>query len=361
MRVSKNQATVNRLLKKSNTEPSIDMMDYHSSMLNALNWYNINFTDKDKRRWFQEHFKRKIDFPISHISDFYFRTVGTLCRIVDNGNTLSDQHEQRIVDEVANLRRMSAEEVNVVNVKTTAPAKVVTPQERMDKKTSEFLAEFNAIVDEYTVNREIGNVDKLVNQFGVNAAMSKKIIAVIEKPIAELEEVLVGKDKQLVEGYSNFKKTELKKLLEIYRTLVSKLDQAKKIVIRKPRAKKVKPATQLVARLKFCKENTELKLKSLQPVTLIGSTEVWAFNVKYKKLQVYKALKDMTLTVKGSTLLNFDVENSIQKTIRKPEQLADLSDKGKRAYSNFMKAIKTKEAAVTGRFNAEILILAAFK
>lgn len=360
MVTSKNQAIVDRLLKKNNKEPIIDLLNYNNTLMLALNYYNREFSDKDKRKWFQEHFKRGLTFPITQISDYEFRTAGTLCRILANGNQLIDEHEKFIGLEVERLRALSIKKAGVAV--TGAPiVTTISSQDKVDRKISDFLAEFNAMVDEYIINRDIGNVDKLVNQFGVTSAMSKKILLVIEKPLAELEEAYKGKDKQLVEGYSNFKKTELKKLIEIYRTLVAKLDQAKKVVIRKPRAKKEKPAAQLVAKLKFCKENAVFNLKSAMPVSIIGATEVWTFNVKYKKLQVYKAVSGMTLTVKGSSLLNFSVDDSMQKTIRKPDQIAELTDKGKRSFAAFMKAVKSKPAAVNGRFNDDTLILATFK
>lgn len=359
----KRKAVVDRLLKKNNSEPTINALNYNASFAAALNFYNLDYSNKDKKRWFQEHFKRTLKFPISEIHEREFRSVGTMCRILDNGNELSDEHMTFIKNEVERLRALSKKQpVAVVeDAEQVKQAKVVSIQERMDNKISDFMAEFNAMVDEFTINRTVGNVEKLINQFAINGAMSKKIVPMVQRQINELEEALLGKDKQLVEGYSNFKKADLKKLLEMYTTLVSKMDQAKKVVVRAPRAKKEKPASQVVARLNFCKENTELGLRSVTPTMIVGATEIWAFNAKTKKLQVYKAVNGMTLTVKGSSLLNFNVEDSVQKTVRDPKQVANLNEKGKRAYSTFLKTIKTKEAPVNGRINAETLILAAFK
>jgi hypothetical protein len=336
----KRKAVVDRLLKKNTSEPTINALNYNASFAAALNFYNLDYSNKDKKRWFQEHFKRTLKFPISEIHEREFRSVGTMCRILDNGNELSDEHMTFIKNEVERLRALSKKQpVAVVeDAEQVKQAKVVSIQERMDNKISDFMAEFNAMVDE-----------------------SKKIVPMVQRQINELEEALLGKDKQLVEGYSNFKKADLKKLLELYTTLVAKMDQAKKVVVRAPRAKKEKPASQIVARLNFCKENTELGLRSVTPTMIVGATEIWAFNAKTKKLQVYKAVNGMTLTVKGSSLLNFNVEDSVQKTVRDPKQVANLNEKGKRAYSTFLKTIKTKEAPVNGRINAETLILAAFK
>jgi hypothetical protein len=55
------------------------------------------------------------------------------------------------------------------------------------------------------------------------------------------------------------------------------------------------------------------------------------------------------------------IEKSKQKTVRKPETVSVLNTAGKRTYSQYYKALTTKESDVNGRVNEECIILAAFK
>ena len=177
----------------------------------------------------------------------------------------------------------------------------------------------------------------------------------------ELTEVLEGKDKQLVEGYSQFKKVEVKRLLGMYESLETALGQAKVLTVRKPRKTKVKPPAVIAKSVKFCKENTELGLTSVQPAMVVGASEVWAFNAKYRKLQLIKAVSGQTLTFKGTTIQNFDTENSMSKTVRKPEEIAKLVGQGTRTWTKAFKENKSKPGGVNGRINEETLLLAVFK
>jgi hypothetical protein len=67
-----------------------------------------------------------------------------------------------------------------------------------------------------------------------------------------------------------------------------------------------------------------------------------------------------TLSIKGTTILNYDVATSGAKTIRKPELVTGYATMTKRTLAGEFKALKTKEAAVNGRINEECIILKVF-
>lgn len=106
------------------------------------------------------------------------------------------------------------------------------------------------------------------------------------------------------------------------------------------------------------KEFPELKLKSELPVKIVGASEVWIYNTKYKKLQVYRSLG--ALSIKGTTILNYDVATSGAKTMRKPELVTGFAGMTKRTLGTEFKNMKTKESAVNGRINEECIILKVF-
>jgi hypothetical protein len=136
---------------------------------------------------------------------------------------------------------------------------------------------------------------------------------------------------QLKEGYAHLKKADIKKWRTAIETLMAELDfiieQAK--ATRKPRKAKPKSADKLVEKLKYCKTDEKYKLASVNPVDVVGANELWVFNVKTRKLGKYVASnvdpkgmkRDGTgLQVKGTTIIGYDENLSVQKTLRKPEE-----------------------------------------
>jgi hypothetical protein len=111
--------------------------------------------------------------------------------------------------------------------------------------------------------------------------------------------------------------------------------------------------------MKFMREFVELKLKSCKPEDILASNELWVYNTKYRKVTVYKA-DGGTLSVKGTTILGFDVKNSKTLMLRKPEEFFKGLSMGKRALNGALKTITTKPTVPNGRINEECILLGAF-
>ena len=106
------------------------------------------------------------------------------------------------------------------------------------------------------------------------------------------------------------------------------------------------------------KENKELKLVSISPVDIVGATELWIFNAKTRKLGRYVAASYQTLSVKGTSILNFDEQKSVAKTLRKPaDQLKEFNKAGKVALRTFIKDIRATEIRLNGRINEDTVLL----
>ena len=352
-RAEKKKAKAHKLLR--NNDPVIDPDNYRVSMLLALNHYNREFDNKQKKSWAVLHFGKKVKFN-NDFSDGEFKTLGTLCRILDNGYQLTDKHQIVLDNEAKRLSVPSKVKVEVVEV-----AKKVGPsiQEKMDEKVSEFLGEFAGLVDDYTITGTIPKVDKLVAQFAIRGPMIKKVQDKVANTMAELEEALAGTDKQLNEGYGHFKKAQLKKLLGIYTALIDALGQAKVMTVRKARVTKVKPPAIVAAKVKYQVENKDLKLVSVHPAQVVGAESIYVFNSKYRKLQYYEAITGQTLTWKGTSVMNWDVNKSGMKMIRKPDMLQALD--GKRKLNAFYKETKSKVQACSGRIGLDCLIIGVYK
>jgi hypothetical protein len=174
---------------------------------------------------------------------------------------------------------------------------------------------------------------------------------------------------QLKEGYAHLKKADIKKFRTAIEELMTALDfiidQAK--ATRKPRKAKPKSAEKLVEKLKYAKTDAKYSLASVNPVDIVGATELWVFNVKTRKLGKYVAANpDPTgsrragsgLQVKGTTITDFDENLSVQKTLRKPEeQLKEFKGAGKVALRKFLDNINTTDTKLNGRCNPDTILL----
>ena len=86
------------------------------------------------------------------------------------------------------------------------------------------------------------------------------------------------------------------------------------------------------------------------------------FNCKTRKIGIYYPEAHATLKVKGTTIQFFDPERSVQKTIRKPQEvLAQWKKITKHKVPKQFEILKTTETKLNGRFNPETIILQVFK
>jgi hypothetical protein len=352
---------------RGSAEPVINPLDYTGSLMRALNYYNSAFDNKDKRKWFMSYVgKKSTDFD--SLSDWEFRSVGTMIRMKQREQPLQDKDLQFIEDTIAKLRVMAKEDKPTSSVKTeekVVAKPVTTIQDRIAETASTHIGEINGLFDDFITNDTEVDIAAYLKSNQVSPHVSKLIPAAFEKTINELNEVIEGKDKQLVEAYSFIKKTKLKKLIKAYESISTACAQqvvsakaARKPTVRKI---KVKPPAVIAKGVKFMREFPELKLTSVLPEQIVESKEVWLYNTKYKKLQVYRAIGDGILTVKGSAIIGYEVATSGAKSMRKPELVTSFADMTKRNIGNEFKLLKTKESAVNGRINVETIILRVFK
>lgn len=350
---------------KGSTEPTINPLSYTIDLMHALNYYNAAYDSKDKRKWTMAYVGKAGANDFDSLSDYHFSSVGTIIRMKMRNVHLEEKELNFIDTKLAELRELSAAGGLATSslkggpkVKVDKP--VVTIQDRVAEAASTHIGEINGLIDEFVMNGTEVDVGSYLKANNVSPQVSKLIPGAFDKFILELTKYLEGDDKQLIEGYGFLGKTKAKKLLKSLEAInVACQQQAVTAkAVRKPRARKEKPASVLAAKVKFMKEFAELKLKSEQPVKIVGASEVWIYNTKYKKLQVYRSTG--ALSIKGTTILNYDVATSGAKTMRKPELVTGFVGMTKRTLGTEFKNMKTKESAVNGRINEECIILKVF-
>ena len=178
---------------------------------------------------------------------------------------------------------------------------------------------------------------------------------------------------QLVEGYKIYDKKDIKKLYDAYGNLIGALNvviEASK-ANRKTRKRAPKSKEKLVQKLKFKATDDKFHLASINPIDVIGCNELWVFNTKTRKIGKYVASnvdplgqerEGSGLSVKGTTITGFKESQSIQKTIRKPdEKLKEFHSAGKIKLRSFLEDINAVEIKLNGRINAETMLLTAVR
>lgn len=370
MNTAKRQALVEKVERmRRGNEPTIRPMQYNSDLIGALNYYNANEDSKTKKKWVVTYATKVLKdkdlaTEIAEVDEFHFIQLAAIIRLKERDEHLEEKELNFITKKLAELRvigRAALEERKNKPKTTIVSAPVVSVQDRIVEMSHKHAAEVDGAIDDACTSKDFSfSVKGYLAANNVSAPVSKLMAGFYKPLLSELEETLEGKDKQLVEGYSNFKKTELKKFAAMVKGIITDCEQqvvsAKSA--RKPRTVKQKPASVLVNKVRYQKEFSELNLKSIDPKTIIGASELWVYNTKYRRLTQYVA--DGVFGVRGTTLLNYDVAKSVTKTLRKPEEFFNTTNLAKKTLATALKAIKTKAAQPNGRLNEETILLKVF-
>jgi len=179
--------------------------------------------------------------------------------------------------------------------------------------------------------------------------------------LSELEAVVAGRDPQLVEGYGQFGKLQVKNLVKFAEQVIADCGsyvQIKKVE-RKPRKKKPVSPERLTQKFKHLAEFEPLKLKSEPVIKLVNAQEAWLYDTKKRKLiYVVADTHAGSFTVKNNNLIGFDPTNSVQKTLRKPaEQIRALLQGGVVQHRKSFRDIRATEVKFNGRGNENLILL----
>lgn len=350
----------------SGSEPKFSVELSSSELMSSLSWYAQNKVSKDAFKYACDYFKKFHKLDVSSVLKNKVPTFGFICRIITNGGSLPikekswfDAEVQKVKDDLKNNFSLQSNQVVVKN-------NVISIQDRIREKANECIGELEAQVDVFILSGCSANVSPygIFNMMNIKDAQTKYIVDWAKSKRIEFDDVLNTDDSMIKEGYSNFTKPQLKKLIGYFDQVI--LDCQKlsdnSVKTRKPRKRKSKSPEQLVSKLKYMYEFPELKLKSVKPNEVIGCMSLWVYNTKTRKLGVYHAEDAGGLSVKGSSLINFSESKSVQKKLRKPEvTLPEVLNGGKVFLRNVMDGIRAVESNLTGRINPDTILLKVTK
>ena len=356
------------------TERALTMDDktFSHHMNNSLRYYAYHYSTKDLKKnvvsWMQDNGYEKADIdtfiksPTGHLGI----TACSLATAHKRGMPLKEDAIKFIKERIEYVSEIvdTDDYDEVVEQKVTAPAQVKTIQDRLQEKTDANLAHFDGLVDELVGGNKVD--PKAFEYFKANnvpQAQLSKYAEWAETYVAELKEAQAGRDEDLAESYKHYKAADFKRMYAFFDKFDQAIDQYRQVKkqTKKARVKRAPNKEKAVSKMKYLKEDNNLKLASINPVDIIGAQELWVYNVKTRKMFKYVADDVLgPLNVKGTTVLGFNPAKSIGKTVRKPEQvLSSFMKAGKVQLRKFLDDIKAVSIPANGRINKDILLLKA--
>ena len=330
------------------------------SFTDALNWYNYMGSDDDAREWLFDYMKTnytKSDIAfIKKLPKWKIsRTLGSVARILSNGNTLPEKNMEYFRNGVQAL--IEAGKLIVDEVEEVAAKPVVDIQARVRDKANYIITSLEEEIDNV-----IDGKDFSMYTFCQANELNPQILNIVADYYRPQLEEILSNDEQVKESFGKKQKFWANFWNNFFADIDRYLNNKKVVKVRKPREKKAKSAVDLVKNLKFQKEDPSLKIVSVHPAEIIGCQQLWVYNTKYRKLTQYSAVGPAGIQVKGTTVTGWDTESSISKTLRKPEEsLTALLSAGKVTLRSFMSNIKTSESKPNGRINQDCILLRVMK
>ena len=340
-----------------------------SAVMRAFGWYGYHYDKKIVKQlvldWLLEHdtgqhraFGR---VPESALPN----TLGWLCRMNQRGLVLTTRELEFVTKTVrANLEATRSVKQVVAESVATEPLRV-TIQDRLRARAEEIVAELEALYDDVIQNDGKMTADHrpiaVIRGMNLPTQMISMVRDVWTARLEELQSVQQGRDADLVEGYSNFSKIQIRNLIKLSEQVLADCAsyvQIKRVEKRPRKAKAVSPEHR-ARKFKHITEFAELRLTGLSASKLVDASEAWLYDTKKRKLiHVVADAHIGTIAVKNNMLLGLGEIESQQKTLRQPAPiLKELMLASKPNARRLFKDIKTTETAFNGRGTENLMIL----
>jgi hypothetical protein len=348
----------------------IQPTDFRISKLSkAFSWYNYFYGKKDARdmivNYLETHDRKEDVRLLKGIPDSAIRlTTGWLCRMSMVGLELHDTEQLKLENQLREILDSKQNEVAPEAVAEDATPRI-TIQDRLREKVNECIGELDGLFDDFLETGAKMSADykpvTLLRSMNVAPQMVSIIADVWKRKLTEFERVVEGKDAQLVEGYSHLSKIQLRNVIKFCEAVVNDCGayvQIKKVE-RKPRKVKAVPPEKRAAKFKHMVDFVELKLKGLPAASLVDKTEAWLYDTKKRKLiHVVADSHTQAFTVKSNSIIGFSTVDTMQKTVRKPQDVIKaVQAAGKPAARKIFKDLTTTETAWNARGTENLVVL----
>lgn len=375
-----------------------DDVDRRCAIGKAFNWYNYMSDNKDHKKWLVDYLKKNnyddaiienvsrvaaedIDMNPGDIANCLGVRTGVVARLAILEAPLDTQDVQKLHTAIDILNKRGA------HVQAPAVARP-TVQKYVDDSFSKILEFLNQRCDSILIPKKLAagstqvsldasirsiaagkksavQVDEIKNYIdSIKPMYCKKIIDYYTPIRDEICQVIGGKDPVLQEGYSTYSRVTLdnynKLMTKIIDDCKSKIDTAPRPIV--VRRKRRRPAIEVVKKLKYKKDDAAAGLISIMPSKIVDAQKLVVYNSKYRTVTLYEAAGSQGLSVKGTTIINYDENKSRTKKLRKPKEFfAKLNNKGIRAFKSAFDAVKCVEKPAKGRINQDTILYGVYE
>jgi len=353
-------------------EPSVDYFDSSNHNLNSFfSWYNYMYDRKKVNQVIISYAKKFGYKNAPKFSKMYIPgTIAAIIRGLENGVKMPDHkdypgegsagYQKYIHDELRSWNKKAADNLaTLLDKDQVVKKKRLSVQENISNKGQLLLGEVDYAIDVWDV--EPFDMYKYLSDNKVSSAVANSIVNEYDDMIAEIKEARDGTDEQLKEGYSHLSKGEKDEfynfLLKIKSDTIRYVDMNKPV--RKPRKAKAVNAIKAVSKLNYLNEDTNYRVKSIDPSKIIGAKQLWLFNNKTNELIKYDSEDRGGLMVKGTSIQSFNTKTSMSKKLGvKTDHFIDrVLQGGSIVLNKCMSEINSKASEVTGRVNNNMIIL----
>lgn len=314
-----------------------------SILSQTLNWYASESDSKQSLVWLSKALPGK-NFA-------YASNAGFLYRMIERGFP-AELLQEDIKKVVAGLPMIGEVKTQLKPEKIEAPKKEKTiPTDCFGREIDPVVEEFMEKVDYMIDDVILGNSPKTIHLPAIRKPQAVVIYNRLQKLLDEYdgcsqkEEYAFGKRKEnaIVGG--------LKRLMQNLQSVAPKQ--------KKERKKKEVPVEKIV---KVFEVGDFEDIKTSPATEIVGASMLVSFNSKYRRVSIIFAEEGKTLSVKGKSIINIDMEKSSCKTLRKPkEQLKALLDGHKSGISKRFNEIKSVAGKPIFRSSKEYCLVKVWK
>jgi len=342
-----------------------------SAWTKAAHWYNYFYKSKDYMPTtyqfateYCKYNKKKLSV-LKRLPAWRFMKVNKPIKLLYRGWQYDEESINDIKSFVDEMYKLGLKEKKVEEAKK-ANIVVITPAERTRRKVMETIYhDFDTEIVDGWLNDNYTQKFSAYNRFKMHGLKGNAINIfknVIEDEYNNIKEAYDKTCDQCVEAYSHISKGNKRKILKQFEEIFADLERLRDSfkAARIPRAKKPKSSDAQVAKLKYCEEDIDAKLTSINPILVPTKNKLYIYNRKNKKLIEYVTSATTGFEIAGTSIKNFDKE-SRQATLRKPDEILPMIlNKTEKQIEKIWDTLTTKIDKPTGRVNADCILMRVF-
>lgn len=299
-------------------------------IINGLNYYAKIKTTKDSFGYLENYIKKNHKNLVSKLSKIKTDDVtnkGFIIRMIDNGFTFSPSNEvaiNNILDFINNYVSYESTELDSI-----VPKEIKKPV--ISRQYDDLLNLVDSLIDNPKLPLAL-----TVSKDSDYKILEKYVKTYLDDIAANDNTVSINPDNDKPYKEEVYLKSTIKRINQVYNYIQDAIKSTKKTIIRKKVVKKVDPV-KMVSLLKYLKSNNDFT--SIKPVDIIGKKKLYIWDTKCRKLKCFVTENELGFHIKGSSILNVDMEKSFEKSIKEKDVPALASNKNISGINNFFKNI----------------------